>query len=91
MQRLKYFRFIRPSTVSCLFIPKAQLRLGPRLGLDPNSLPFCIHLLNLGDTTVILCRLSSEAWHSSMCMLIIALISIGFIILDMSCELFFYV
>ena len=31
MERFKYFSFIRPSTVSCLFIPKAQLRVGPKL------------------------------------------------------------
>ena len=82
MQRFKYFRFIRPSTVSCLFIPKAQLRLGPRLGLDPNSLPFLHPSAEIRSLALLYV-------HADHFINDCAYGSIGFIILDMLCELNF--
>ena len=58
MKRFKCF-----SCCKLLFTPNAQLRLESRLGLHPNWLSFGIHLLDLGDWTVIYRRLSSEELH----------------------------
>ena len=59
--------------------------------LDPKLDLFLHPSADLGDWALILCRLSSEACHSSLCRLIISLMtydSIGFIILDLSCDFF---
>ena len=91
MQRFQCFSCIRPSTVSSLFTPNAQLRLEPRLGLDPNSLFFFHPSAESG-------RLSSDSLSAEFRSLALLYVhadhfindcaygSIGFISLDMSCE-----
>ena len=96
MQRFEKFRFIRPSTVSCLFIPKApaQARTQARVG---HKLIAFLH------TSAESGRLSSDSLSPEFRSLTLLYLhadhfindcaygSIGFIILDMSCGLIFYV
>ena len=88
------FQFCTPFHCNLPFTPNAQLMLGPRLGLDPNSLSFLHPSAESG-------RLSSDSLspefrslallyvRADHCINDCAYGGIGFIILDMSCECIF--
>ena len=95
MQRFKYFRFVRPSNilVNCLFYTKSTAqaraydRVGPKLivFLHPSAEPGRLSGDSLSPEFRSLAPLYVHAdYFINDC----AYGSIGFIILDMSCELF---
>ena len=95
MQRFKYFSFIRPSTVSCHFYTKSTAQARTQATVGPKLVVF---LYPSAESV----RLSSDSLlpeFRSLALLYVhtdhfisdcAYGSIGFIILDMSCELIFY-